>query len=255
VEIDAQPTTAIGWTFGSFVFEKAFQQLAKALRWMFWGLALQLTGAALALVPFLALRARNPNFPPQLVLPGIVLLSIGGIAMIIGEQKCLHLEAPFGMTRSLPGHGWLRSAYWCHLGSWLLRAARRWLPRGPLSLALLPLQAIGYVFLLLFLRKTADVLERHDLKRHVDAVFGLAAGMLLAAAFLIADRMLHLGMLRMLPRFVALGALVLPIMLLVATTLTYAILLWRMGSAAAGFARYLGAIDDPANSDEPAEMI
>jgi hypothetical protein len=163
----AAVTGGMDWGVGSFVFEAAFEKLATALRWMFWGMLLQVFGAAAAGAPLAAIMLGIPGLSPKLVLPGIVAILVGGIVLLIGEQKCLHLELPLGMTRSLPGHNWLRAAYWCHLGSWLLRMARRFFDRRLVSVVLLPMQLAGFAFLLLFLRKMADVLARRDFERDV----------------------------------------------------------------------------------------
>jgi hypothetical protein len=242
---ETDETSGLSWGFGSAIFEPAFHRLATALRWMFWGLLMQLLGAAIAVAPLGAGLAGLAPLNGKLVLPGLLLLLVGGIVLVIGEQKCLHLELPLGMTRDLPGHGWLRAAYWCHLGSWLLRIARNLIGRLPAGLVLLPLQFIGFVFLLLFLRKTADVLARQDLRRLVDAVFAMAFGALLIFAFLAAEAFLHVGVLKMLPRAAALLVLALPILLFAATVGSYVILLGRMASAAAQFAKYLAAAEEP----------
>lgn len=249
---ESEDADGLGWTFGSFVFETAFAKLATSLRWMFWGLLLQIVGAAIAAAPLATALMGLAPLNAAAVLPGLVAMTVGGIVLIIGEQKCLHLELPLGMTRSLPGHGWLRGAYWCHLSSWLLRLARNWLGRGPVSLVLLPLQLIGFVLLLLFLRKTADVLARNDLRRLVDIIFAMAGGAIFAAVLIAADRILSLGIFKLLPVFASLALLALPILLFVMMMGAYAILLWRVASAAAGFARFLGQETDPAASgDEP----
>ena len=244
----------LGWTLGSYVFQQAFAQLATSLRWMFWGLLMQLFGAALAIAPLAAglLQLGKPN--PAVVVPGVLLLVIGGIILLIGEQKCLHLEVPLGMTRSMPGHGLLRAAYWCHLGSWLLRMAKHWVGRGPMALAVLPLVLAGYVLLLLFLRKTADVLARADLKRLVDIIFLLGGVAVAIGAMLLADLGLQLGFLKLLPRIAALALLVLPIGLFAFTTGLYTILLSRMASAASAFATYLASIEQSESSDDETRM-
>jgi hypothetical protein len=247
--IESDDAIPLGWTLRSFVFEKAFAQLATSLWWMFWGLLLQLFGAALAVAPLVTvlLQVGKPN--AALVMPGLLLLVVGGIVLLIGEQKCLHLDVPLGMKRMLPGHNLLLGAYWCHLGSWLLRLARNWLGRGPVSLVLLPMQLTGFVLLLLFLRKTADVLARPDLKRLVDVIFTMGGAALVAGGSLVADRFLKLGILSVLPRPGALALLGLPIGLFVLTTGLYTVLLSRMASAAGSFAKFLGSME-PQYPDE-----
>jgi hypothetical protein len=247
-----EEAAGLGWTFGSYVFQDAFTKLGTAFRWMFWGLLLQLAGAAFAGGPLMALMFARAKFNPKLVLPGILAMAIGGIVLLIGEQKCLHLELPMGMTRSLPGHRWLRAAYWCHLGSWLLRMGRRFLDRGIVAAVLLPLQLAGFVFLLLFLRKTADVLARRDLKWLVDVIFVVAGLTVLSGASLAAEVFLKLEILKAFPPFLRLVFLVLPIVLFVAATGAYVVLLGRMASAATAFAKYLKEADgaDPAHDDD-----
>jgi len=243
----------LGWSLGSYVFQQAFAKLATSLRWMFWGLLMQLFGAALAIAPLAStlLQLGNPNV--ALVMPGLILMAGGGIVLLIGQQKCLGLELPMGMTRTLPGHGLLRAAYWCHLGSWLLRMAKNVVGRGTVSLVLLPLQVAGYVLLLLFLRKTADVLARRDLQRLVDIIFMLGGVAVALGVLLLAEFGLKLGILKQFPRPAGLALLGLPIGLLVLTTGLYTILLSRMASAASTFATYLASIEPSKSSDNEDE--
>lgn len=248
--IDSNETTSgLGWTFGSYVFHQAFSKLATALRWMFWGLLLQLFGAATAGAPLMVLLFGKAKVNPKLVLPGIIAMAVGGIVLVIGEQKCLGLELPLDMTRSLPGHKWLRAAYWCHLGSWLLRMGRRFFDRRLVSLVLVPMQLLGFVFLLLFLRKTADVIQRTDLRRLVDIIFALAGATMLSGAFLAAEAFLKVGLLTALPRGARLAFLVLPVVMFLTATGAYVILLGRMASAAAAFSNYLGQFDEQQAAD------
>jgi hypothetical protein len=239
----------LDWSFGSYVFQEAFVRLSTSLWWMFWGLVMQLFGAALAIAPIATTILKLGNANPALVVPGVLLMVVGGIVLLVGEQKCLHLEVPLGMTRSLPGHGLLRGAYWCHLGSWLLRLAKHWIGRGPMSLMVLPLVLAGYILLLLFLRKTADVLARGDLKRLVDLIFLFGGSAFMIGLLWVAEVGLQLGLLKVLPRSAALALLGLPIGLFVLTTGLYAILLSRMASAASAFATYLATIEAPESSD------
>jgi len=240
------------WGLGSFVFEAAFAKLATALKWMFWGMLLQVFGAAAAGAPLAAIMLGIRWVSPRLVLPGIFAILGGGIILLIGEQKCLHLELPLGMTRSLPGHHWLRAAYWCHLGSWLMRMARRLFDKRLVSVVLLPMQLLGFAFLLLFLRKTADVLVRRDLKRLVDLIFVLAGATLLSFGILAAEVFLKLGIMKGMPRGAGLALFALPVVLFLAATGSYVILLGRMAAAAAEFAKYLGQAEIPPAVEEEA---
>jgi hypothetical protein len=170
-------------SFGGQLLTGPFAQLATGLRWMFWGLALQMVGAMGLIVPFAALLLRMPL--PNLVelLPVTILIwLIGGLIVLWGEQKCLHLELPFGLTRALPGQSWLRAAYFCQLASILIRFARRVLPAAFVVWISIPCQILGFVFLLLFLRRLAEVIARDDLRRLIDTVFLLAAASLVIGA-------------------------------------------------------------------------
>jgi hypothetical protein len=127
----------------------------------------------------------------------------------------------------------------------LLRIVRNLIGGLPVGLVLLPLQFIGFFFLLLFLRKTADVIARQDLRRLVDAVFAMALGAFLTFGLLAAEAFLHIGLLKTLPRAAGGVLLVFPILLFAATVGTYVILLGRMASAIASFAKYLSETDEP----------
>jgi hypothetical protein len=124
-----------------------------------------------------------------------------------------------------------------------MRVARSLVGRLPLGALLLPLQFLGFVFLLLFFRKLADVLARHDLRRLVDWIFAMAIGGFLVFGLLAAEAFLDVGMLRMLPRPAGIVLLALPLVLFAATMASYIVLLRRMASAAATFARFLAATE------------
>jgi len=125
-----------------------------------------------------------------------------------------------------------------------LRMARRLLDRQLVGVILLPMQLLGFTFLLLFLRKLATVLARQDLKRLVDTIFGLAIGTVLSFGLLAAEAFLKIGLLKGAPRPVGFALLALPAVLFVLAVAAYVILLGRMASAAADFAKYLAQADD-----------
>jgi hypothetical protein len=253
VLMSAAPTTAEPFdpSLGSFLFHQAFAQLATGLRWMFWGLVLQLVGGAAALACLPLLRGGGAPAIVLSVMPAVLMLwGTGGMVLVWGEHKCLHLTLPLGMTHLLPGRNLLRAAYWCLLGGFLLRFARAWLPRGPLRLAVAPLELASLVLLLLFLRKIAGVIVRNDLRRFIDLIFALAiaaAGSVVAVAvlFRMEDKPAPV---------VTLGASLLAAVLVVSLPICYAILLWRMGTAARRVAEFLEHDDgtDPAREGEPA---
>jgi hypothetical protein len=239
----AEAPTGMSWGFGSFLFEKAFANLAAGLSRMCWGLLLQLAGAGVALLAILL----APIQPGALFLLPVALTAagVGGLVVLWGEQTCLHLKLPLGMTNSLPGYAWLRAAYGCHLASLLARVARRWLPRGLGSLLTLPLELLGFVFLLLFLRKLAGIIERPDLRKLIDAIFALGAVASLCFAVLAAGRMVDDSIPRQLALPLALGLVGTAVLTLLGAVAFYAVLLWRMAAAAAGFAKFLGTNPDP----------
>jgi hypothetical protein len=180
-----------------------------------------------------------------LLLPvGFTLLGVGSLVVLWGEHRCLHLKLPLGMTRSLPGHRWLRAAYACHLGGVLGKLGRSLLPPGMrvwAKLATLPVQVLGFVFLLLFLRKLADVIARGDLKRLIDVMFGLVALTLICGAVIAGRRELA----QLLPHYLLAPTLVCcwsvsPLSFLGAVT-SYLVLLRRMSAAVAGFASFLAS--------------
>src|SRR5436190_10862569 len=108
LEMEASP--GLSWGIGSYLFERAFGNLAWGLKWLFWGTVLVLGGFVLI-----------PALPPV----AMTALGVGWLVLLVGEQRCLHLKLPLGMTRSLPGQLWLRAAYACHLAGILARFAVR----------------------------------------------------------------------------------------------------------------------------------
>lgn len=236
-------------SLGSYLFHKAFAELATGLRWMFWGLVLQLVGGAagLACLPFL----RGGGVPAIVltVMPVVLMLfGTGGIVLVWGEHKCLHLTLPLGMTHLLPGRNLLRVAYWCLLGGFLLRFARAWIPRGPLRAITVPLELASLVLLLFFLRKIAGVIMRNDLRRFIDLIFALSVAATASVVALAAVIRLDAKP----GPVIGLGLFVLAAAFVLSVPICYAVLLWRMGTAARGFAEFL-AHDDGENLVEDVE--
>lgn len=249
---DAPEEPGLSWTMGSFLFEEAFGKLASALRWMFWGLVLQmiaLTGLIVILAFVLRLQA-----PPQAIFalsPVMTLAGIGSLVLFWGEQRCLHLTLPLDMTRAIPGHGWLRAAYWCELAAILLRFLRGFaLPFKPRAMAL-PLEILSLFFLLFFLRRIATAIDRTDLRRLIHTIFALAAlaiGLFVVAALAVAFR-------RQITPLPGLGLGTLALIVLASVPVTLAVLLWRMGTAVRMFGEFLATADhegeDEAYADPP----
>jgi hypothetical protein len=235
----AEASSGMSWGFGSFLFEKAFANLAAGLSRMCWGLLLQLAGGFVALIAILL----SPVQPGALFLLPVALTAagVGGLVVLWGEQTCLHLKLPLGMTKSLPGYGWLRAAYGCHLGSLFARVARRWLPRGVGALLTLPLELLGFVFLLLFLRKLAGIIERPDLRKLIDAIFGMGAVASLSLAMLTAGSVAGDSVPRQLAVPLAIGLTGTAALAVLGAVAFYAVLLWRMAAAAADLAKFLGS--------------
>lgn len=248
---DQETSSGLSWGMGSFLFEKAFGDLAAGLRWMFWGLLLWLGGVSILGVAALGFK-RAPGL--LFLLPiGLIAWGIGGLVIVWGEQRCLHLKLPLGMTKSLPGHAWLRAAYACHLASILIRFfGRGFLPKaasGPLTV-LLPL--VGCFFLLLFLRKLADVIARTDLRRLIDVVFGLAAVVLFCGLVFTAGWQLRPAPpMRAMICGVSFGLATLTFL---AVTACYVVLLWRMATAVKGFAEYLAIGPVPTDDSDLADQ-
>jgi hypothetical protein len=239
--VDAAPTeSGLSWSTGAFLLEEAFGKLASALRWMFWGLVLQL--AALAGFVAVALSFFPGKPPPPAVIfamsPVMMLAGIGGLVLFWGEQRCLHLTLPLDMTRAIPGHGWLRAAYWCELAAILLRFFRGVaLPIRPRAIAL-PLEILSLFFLLFFLRRIAIAIDRSDLRRLIHTIFALAGaalGIFLVAGVAIAFR----RQITPLPGFV--GAAI-GLLILASVPVTLAVLLWRMGTAVRLFGEFLATV-------------
>jgi hypothetical protein len=179
---------------------------------------------------------------------------IGSLGLIWGEQRCLHLKLPLEMTYALPGRRFLQVAYWCHMAGIFARLFRQWGGRG-VGLITLPLNVLGFIFLLLFLRKIARTIVRNDLRRLIDTVFGLAAAAAASAALIPIDTALGLGVLRMIGPLAAIGMLCLPVLFFIAMIVAYALLLWRMGTAARDFARFLSSAGDTASAAGDDEQL
>jgi hypothetical protein len=234
-----------GWqVLGGILLYRVFEELGAALRWMFWGLMLQLFAAALLLsgLPLLAMKQPAPVFVAALSV-GMLLWIIGSFVVLRGQFKCLHLQLPPGFAGGLPGRRWIQLAYFCELGSILLRLARNWVGRGVLGLIILPLELLSLIFLLLFLRKTADIIARTDLRRWIDFVFGCLAVTIVSGLSLPILRHFQdelgkptaavIGLIGFACfAFSSLGGIV-----------GYSVVLWRMGTAAKAFGAHLSEYD------------
>jgi len=258
-ELQTEPPPGMSWGLGSFLFEKAFAELAAGLRLMFWGLLLQIAAGGVFLLGLALIGLKMP--PRGLIFFAcvtFVLLGVGVLVLLWGEQKCLHLKLPLGMTKSLPGHRWLRAAYACHLAGILGSLFRRMVP-GParkwVTLLTGPVQLLGFVFLLLFLRKLADVMARTDLKRLIDAIFALIAAGVVCVVVIAAGRELDQIVAKRTALAILIGCGGLSLLSALAVLTSYLVLLWRMSTAVAGFSQFLAAAAPPdLAGDEPSEM-
>jgi hypothetical protein len=246
-------SAGLDWGLGSFLLRGAFANLAQGLRWMFWGLVLEVAGGGLLLS---ALAARH-GLPRQLLASALLVgggtWMAGSLFLIWGEQKCLHLKLPLGYTDALPGRDWLRGAYWCHMGGILARLLRGVAGKGPLRWVTLPVTLLGFVFLLLFLRRIAGAIVRLDLVRLIDAIFLMSAGAAGSGALLVLNKAAVWGLVQALGRPAGAGLVLLPLVLAVGTVVSYAILLWRMSFAAAEMAQFLASAEIPLpDADAPA---
>jgi len=258
-ELETEPPPGMSWGLGSFLFEKAFAELAAGLKLMFWGLLLQIGGGAVFLLGMALTRLKMPPHGWMVLGPVVfVLFGIGAIVLIWGEQKCLHLKLPLGMTKSLPGHRWLRVAYACHLAGILGRLFHRMVP-GParkwVTLLTWPVQLLGFVFLLLFLRKLADVMARTDLKRLIDVTFALIAAGIVCVVVIAAGRELDQFVAKRTALAILIGCGGLSRLSALAVLTSYLVLLWRMSSAVGDFSKFLAAAAPPdLAGDELSEM-
>jgi len=258
-DLETEPPPGMSWGFGSFLFEQAFAELALGLKLLFWGLLLWVLGGG---VLFMGMALTGLKMPPQglmvLAPVALILMGVGAILLIWGEQKCLHLKLPLGMTKSLPGHTWLRAAYACHLAAILGRVGRQLVP-GParkwVNLLTVPVQLLGFVFLLLFLRKLADVLARADLKRLIDTIFALMAAFVVCVLVIATGRELDQVVAKRAAVAILLGCAGVSVLTLLATLTSYLVLLWRMSTAVGQFSKFLAAAAPPELAgDEESEM-
>lgn len=223
------------WQFGSLVSAGAFFKLAVALRLIFWGLTLQLGIGTLAGCIILVGRGM-PQMLGVLLPVGFLGVAVGIYLVSWGEHRCLKLRLPPGTTRTLPGHGWLRVAYWTLLSSFILQLVPNLVNPAAVRVGSSFLHTASLVCLLLFLRRVAVVIDRHDLRRFIDVIFAMGAIVFAVCAILAA---LALNV-RLTPR------MVLPILGIVAACTTiastcYVILLWRMGTAVREFGQFLAS--------------
>jgi hypothetical protein len=257
-DLETQPPPEMSWGFGSFLFEKAFAELALGLKLLFWGAMLWVLGGGVIALG-VALTLKMPKQGLIFFMPvALIAMGVGAILLIWGEQKCLHLKLPLGMTKSLPGHKWLRLAYACHLAGILARVGRQLVPnpaRKWVNLLALPVQLLGFGFLLLFLRKLADVMGRADLKGWIDAIFALSAASIASAVVIAFGRDLDHFVAKRMAVTILLGCFGLSLLSALAALISYLVLLWRMSTAVGEFSKFLAAAAPPdLDGDEAGQM-
>jgi hypothetical protein len=258
VELVTESPPELSWDVGSFLFEKAFADLALGLKMLFWGVLLWVLGGGVMLLGWALTGLKMPKQGLIFFVPiALMAMGSGAILLIWGEQKCLHLKLPLGMTRSLPGHRWLRAAYACHMAVVLSRIVRLFMPAQArkwaqkwITLLTIPVQLLGFAFLLLFLRKLADVLARADLKRLIDGIFALSAAAMICLLVCATGRELNQVVAKGTAMAILMSCAGLLVLSAPAALAAYLLLLWRMSAAVGDFSRFLAAAPPDLGGDE-----
>lgn len=215
------------------IYAKALDSLARSLWIIFAGWLLLVP----AVVMFLVLGwgdRKNWDFAgeAQLKILSPILSIVGALLNLYGKYSCFELRQPLENERPLPGARSLSIAFYADVAGALVRLIGRgaWLK---FRLMAFPLHIVGQIMFLLFLRKMADVVGRHGLRRLID--FTLATMILslvcFAAAFLSIPAKVN--------PFVFLGISVIGLIFLICTTVAYLVGLAQLALALGRFANYL----------------
>lgn len=219
------------------VYAKAFTTLAR-------GLWLTLGGAVAALIALgifvlpLALKAGrvDVNAKQFLVIAGVFAV-IAIVLNLWGKWTCFELQQPLELGQRFPGSRYLQTAFWCEMLSFILKTSARTLGVAQLKFLNLPLAIISQVAFLLFLRKMADVIDRPNLKRQIDALLVTIGGS--GAAFGAAFALKQQG-----NPGASLIAICFCLACFVAALIGYMAVLAQMALAVGSFSKYLREGDD-----------
>jgi|GEM_PF-6440382 len=227
--------------FGASIYAKALDSLARSL-WIIFAGWMLLVPSTVAFFVLLWADRQKWDFageaPLKMIWPWMAI--VGALLNLYGKYSCFELRQPLEFGQPLPGARSLSIAFYSDMAAALIRLIARgaW---AKFRLYALPLHIAGQIMFLLFLRKIADVVGRHGLRRLVDftlitfvlaCVCGGTAFVLIPAR---ANPFLFLGL--------GLAGLV----FLICTTVAYLLALAQLACALGRFANYLR---EPVDDDE-----
>lgn len=225
------------------VYGDAFRKLSRGL-WLIFAGWLAMTAGIVGLGVMALLKQRKLPIPGEGVWDAVmmVLLVVGVIANLLGKYKCHDLHQPLALGWRLPGHRWLAGSLWCDVANFLLKWVARGLGMPWIKLLSLPLAVGSMVLFLLFLRKTADIIDRPALKLLANVLLGAMTTLLVIGGGTIAcyNAKIHF------PIFIV--GLLVTLVLAAAVGACYLGLLLLMAMATGEFAQHLA--DDEYSADE-----
>lgn len=216
------------------VYAKALRSLARSLWMIFAGWAFMVPAFCM-LVLTMAADRKKWDFAGEAVVNMLWpwLGIVGGLLILYGKYSCFELRQPLEFGKPLPGAKELGLSFYADVAATLIRLVAKGAWRAKFGWLAIPFMLIGQVMFLLFLRKTADVVERQGLKRLVDFTLASFVLMVLCGGSCVAlvrpgvNPFLFLGM--------GLGMLV----FLFLTTAGYMLALALLARALRSFADYL----------------
>jgi len=235
----------------SYVYSKALDALARSL-WLILAGWVVLIPAVAGMLLMMAAERWKWDFPGEKLVNGSWpwLAIAGGLLNLYGKYSCFELSKPLELGRPLPGARHLTVALYSDLASVVVRLVGRSLQQiGPVKLLAFPLQVLGQVMFLLFLRKMAEVVHSHWLRWLLNVVLfslgvsivcgGVSIGLMLGK---VALPSVSLGL--------GLGAVI----FFIISTGGYMLALAQLAMAIGKLAKYLRESpgEDDCDEDEPA---
>lgn len=228
------------------VYAKALDSLARSL-WIIFAGWMLLVPAVVAMLVLGAAARQKWDFPgeAQLAMAWPWLSIVGALLNLYGKYSCFELRQPLEFGRPLPGARSLSLAFYADMAAALLKLLARGAVRAQFRSLAFPLHIIGQIMFLLFLRKIADVVGSHWLKRLLDVTL---ATLVLAVICGGAVMGVMFGQFRL--PFALLGLGLAAAIFLTLTTACYMFALAQLALALGRFANYLReSVDDDHNDD------
>ena len=217
------------------VYAKALDALARSLWIIFAGWSLLVPAIGIMIVQMVADKNKW-DFPGEELLkmswPWLAIAA--ALLNLYGKYNCFELRQPLEFGQPLPGAKQLSISFYADITATLIRFVAKGAWKSKIGWLATPFYLIGQIMFLLFLRKMADVVERHWIKRLIDCVLASLLLTILSGGGALA---LLLGQVR--NPFLLLGSGLATVIFTLLTTAGYLLILVQLALALGSFAGFL----------------